>query len=94
MKFIVIAGTSAVMPFAVEVDADTLEQAVTQAIPEEGVDLTLSPVLVIDVESGRAVRPFRSNDGWEFSDTAYRRDLGLATPDEYFNEPQTAEMSE
>ena len=93
MKFIVIAGTSTVMPFAVEVDTATLEQAVTQAIPREDVDLTLSPILVVDVESGKAVRPFRDGDGWGFSDTAYERNLGIATPDDYFQEG-TMEMQE
>ena len=94
MKYIVIAGTSTLMPFAVEVDTATLEQAVTQAIPTEGVDLTLSPMLVVDVESGRAVRPFRDGDGWGFSDTAYSRDLGIATPDDYFVEAGTQEIAE
>ena len=94
MKYIVIAGTSTLMPFAVEVDTATLEQAVTQAIPTEGVDLTLSPMLVVDVESGRAVRPFRDGDGWGFSDTAYSRDLGIATPDDYFVEAGTMEIEE
>lgn len=93
MKFIVIAGTSTVLPFAVEVDTETLEQAVTQAIPKEAEDATLSPVLVID-ESGKAMRPFRDGDGWRFSDTAYERNLGVATPDEYFAEAGTMEIAE
>ena len=94
MKFIVIAGTSTVLPFAVEVDADTLEQAVAQAIPTEDVDMTLSPLVVVDLDSGRALRPFRDGDGWGFSDTAYERNLGVATPDEYFQETGTQEIAE
>ena len=94
MKFIVIAGTSTVKPFAVEADTESMEQAVTQAIPTEDIDLTLSPLLVVDVESGRAVRPFRDGDGWGFSDTAYQSNLGIATPDDYFAEAGTMEIEE
>ena len=94
MKFIVIAGTSTVLPFAVEVDSETMGQAVAQAIPTEDVDMTLSPLLVVDVESGRVVRPFRDGDGWDFSDTAYQSNLGIATPDEYFQETGTMEIVE
>ena len=92
MKFIVIAGTSTVMPFAVEVESETLEQALSVAIPTEGVDFTLSPALIIDAESGKAFRPYRGQSGWAVSDTAYARNLGVATPDEYFQDAGTMEM--
>ena len=92
MKYIVIAGTSTVMPFAVEVDSETLEQAVPQALPADITDATLSPVLIIDAESGKAFRPYRNEDGWAVSDTAYERNLGVATPDEYFQDAGTMEM--
>lgn len=94
MKFIVIAGTSTVMPFAVEADTESMEQAVTQAIPAENADMTLSPLLVVDVESGRAVRPYRDGNGWGFSDTAYQSNLGIATPDDYFAGTGTQEIAE
>ena len=92
MKYIVIAGTSSLLPFAVEVDTDSIEDAVSQAIPNKGVDMTLSPILVIDKENGEVKRPHRTEDGWRVSDTAYDQNLGVFTPDEYFQEPETMEL--
>ena len=91
MKYIVIAGTSTSLPFAVEVDTDSIEDAVSQAIPTEDVDLTLSPILVVNKETGDVKRPYRTEDGWMVSDTAFDR-LGVFTPDEYFEKPETTGM--
>lgn len=94
MKYLVITQSSTILPYVIEVDSSSLESAVAQAIPTKDVDRTLRPNLVIDLESGKAVRPFRDGDGWGFSDTAYEKNLGILTPDNYFSETGTQEIAE
>lgn len=85
MKYIVIAGTSSVLPFAVDVDADSIEAAVDQAVSyKEGRDMTLSAILVIDKQTGEVKRPYKEDGAWKVSNTAYATNIGVFTPDEYF----------
>ena len=94
MKYLVIAQSSTLLPYAVEVDSENIESAVAEAMPTKDFDLTLRPYLVIDIEQGYAMRPIRDGDGWAVSDTAYQQDLGVLTPDDYFVEAGTMEIAE
>jgi hypothetical protein len=37
---------------------------------------------------------YRDGEAWAVSDTAYERNLGVATPDEHFQEAGTMEIAE
>jgi len=92
MKFLLIADTPATLPFAVGIDEETIEQALNKAATMEADEGFMTCLFIIDLESGEAKRMLRGGEGWAVSDTAYNRNLGVATPDEYFKEPETMEM--
>ena len=86
MKFILIADTPATLPFAVGIDEETVEQALTKATAMEAEEVFMTCLFMVDFESGEAKRMYRDGEAWAVSDTAYERNLGVATPDEYFKE--------
>ena len=92
MKFILIADTPASLPFAVSIDEETVEQALTKATAMEAEEGFMTCLFMVDLESGEAKRMFRDGEVWAVNDTAYRRDLGVMTPDEYFQETGTMGM--
>ena len=92
MKFLLIADSPATLPFAVAIDEETVEQALTKAAAIEAEEGFMTCLFMVDLDSGEAKRMYRDGDAWAVSDTAYDRNLGVATPDEYFQEPETMEM--
>ena len=86
MKYLIIGQEAHTLPFVVEVDGQTLEQAlVSTADLEEGRNLFYA-MFIVDLETGEAKRTIRTETGWAVSDTAYTQDIGISTPDEYFQE--------
>jgi len=92
MKFILIADTPHSLPFAVAIDEETIESALIKTADLESEAGYVNALFLIDIESGDVKRLYRDGDYWAASDTAFRKDLGVATPDEYFQEPETMEM--
>ena len=88
MRFILIADTPATLPFAVGVDEETIDQALSRATAMEAEEGFMTCLFMVDLESGEAKRMFRDGEVWAVSDTAYNRNLGVATPDEYFKEQE------
>ena len=88
MKYLLIADTPATLPFAVSIDAETSEQALSRATAMEAEEGFMTCLFMVDLESGEAKRMFRDGEVWAVSDTAYNRNLGVATPDEYFKEQE------
>ena len=86
MRFLLIAGTPQSLPFAVEINEESLSAALAKVSAEEESGYILA-LFLIDLDSSKAHRLFRKKEGgWAASDTAYDRNLGVATPDEYFRE--------
>ena len=93
MKFILIAQESAFLPYAVTVDSEDMQSAIA-AVAESNKDL-LQFSFIVDCDSGNTNRVYWSSEGqWALSDTAFNNRLGVCTTDGFFEEPQTAEMSE
>ena len=93
MKFVLIVQEPAFLSYAVTVDSDDMQSAVS-LIAEANEDL-LHFSFIIDCDSGDARRVYWSSEGqWALSDTAFNNRLGVLTTDGFFEEPQTAEMSE
>ena len=59
MKFILIADTPASLPFAVSIDEETVEQALTKATAMEAEEGFMTCLFMVDLESGEAKRMFR-----------------------------------
>ena len=89
MRFILIADTPQSLPFAVAIDEEVIESAPIKTAEIESEMKYINALFLIDAESGDAKRLYRDGDSWAASDTAFRRDLGVATPDKYFQEPET-----
>ena len=92
MKFLLIADTPATLPFVVGIDEEAIEQALAKATAMEAEEGFMTCLFMVDLESGEAKRMFRDGEVWAVSDTAYNRNLGVATPDGYFQETGTMEM--
>ena len=88
MRFILIADTPATLPFAVGMDEETIDQALSRAAAMEAEEGFMTCLFMVDLESGEAKRMYRDGEVWAVSDTAYNRNLGVATPDEYFKEQE------
>ena len=95
MSYILIAQEAHTLPFAVEMDEENVEQALKKAASmEEGRNI-LQFTFIVDLETKEVKRVSRGLDGeWSASDTAFDANIGIHTPDEYFDTPQTAEISE
>ena len=95
MSYILIAQEAHTLPFVVSVDEETVEQALAKAASmEEGRNI-LQFTFIVDLKTEEVSRVSRDSDGgWLASDTAFDTNIGIETTDEYFEEPQTAEMSE
>ena len=93
MRYLLIGQEAHTLPYAIEITEETLEQALlSTADIEEGRNL-YQAMFIVDLETGEAKRTVRDKKGaWTVSDTAYTQNLGIATPDEYFQEPETMEM--
>ena len=94
MSYILIAQESLTLPFVVRIDGESVEQVLSKAAEmEEGRNM-LQFTFIIDLETQEVKRVSRSSDGgWLATDTALDSDLGVNTKDEYFEDPQTAEMT-
>lgn len=92
MKYLLIADNPATLPFAVSITEETIEQALSSAAKMEADEGFMTCLFMVDLESGEAKRMYRDGEAWAVSDTAYDRNLGVATPDEYFKEPETIGM--
>ena len=86
MKFLLMADTPATLPFVVGIDEETIEQALAKATAMEVEEGFMTCLFMVDLESGEAKRMYRNGEEWAANDTAFRRDLGVMTPDEYFKE--------
>jgi hypothetical protein len=95
MSYILIAQEAHTLPFVVSVDEETVEQALAKAASmEEGRNI-LQFTFIVDLKTEEVSRVSRDSDGgWVASDTAFDANIGIETTDEYFQEPQTAEMIE
>ena len=86
MKFILIADTPHSLPLAVSLDEETIESALVKTADVEEEMKYINALFLVDIESGETKRLYRDQDGWAASNTAFDRNLGVATPDEYFQE--------
>ena len=93
MRFILIADTPATLPFAVGMDEETIDQALSRATAMEAEEGFMTCLFMVDLESGEAKRMYRDGEKWAVNDTAFEK-LGVATPDEYFQETGTMEIEE
>ena len=94
MKFLLIGQEAHTLPFAIEITEETLQKAlVSTANLEEGRNL-LQVSFIVDLDTGEAKRTIRTEAGWAVSDTAYDQNLGIATPDDYFQGTGTMEAAE
>jgi len=94
MKFLLVADTPSTLPFVVKIDEQTIEDAMSRTATMETEELFMSALFLVDLESGEAKRMVRDGDGWKVSDTAYEKNLGVETPDEYFAGTGTQEIAE
>ena len=85
MRFLLIAQELHTLPYAIEMDSESMDVAVTSLTEMKEGKLGLNPMILINLESGEAKRLVRDGEGWMLSDTAFDQ-LGVATPDEYFTE--------
>ena len=86
MSFLLIADTPHSLPFAVTLDEASMESALSKVAEVEQEMKYINALFLADMDSGDVKRLYRDQDGWAASDTAFNRDLGIATPDEYFQE--------
>ena len=95
MSYILIAQEAHTLSYAVKLDEETVEEALTKAATMEEGRNVLQFTFLIDSETQEVKRVSRNSEGgWLVGDTAFDSNIGIYTPDEYFEEPQTAEMSE
>jgi hypothetical protein len=94
MKYLLIAEHPSSLPFAVAIDEQSVEAALSAVTNQEKSEGYMRAMFLIDMEGGEAKRMVRDGEAWAVSDTAYERNLGVATPDEYFKEAGTMEIAE
>ena len=85
MKYILIADDPASLPFAVNIDADSVATAVAQVGSARDNKGYINCWFLVDLENKEIGRLVRDGDEWALSDTAYD-ELGVNTPAEYFTE--------
>ena len=73
MRFILIADTPATLPFAVGIDEETIEQALSRATAMEAEEGFMTCLFMVDLESGEAKRMFRDGEKWAVNDTAFEK---------------------
>jgi len=95
MKFLLMGQEATTLPYAVIINADSLEAATSVAAEmKESPDRVLfQPHLMADLETGDVVRIVWDSEtqGYISIDCAFDQ-FGIETPNEYFTTPQTAEM--
>ena len=86
MKFGVIVASPNVMPYAIDIDADSATASMDVMSKRDDIDF-ISPLMVVDYEGARVLRIRQKETGIEVDDTAY--DL-LGT----YTDVQTQEIAE
>ena len=96
MRFLMLGQEAHTLPYAVNIEADSLSAATSiVADMKESTERNLfQPYLMADLETGNVVRIVWDNEseGYISVDCAFDQ-FGIETPNEYFTTPQTAEMS-
>lgn len=96
MKFLLMGQEATTLPYAIQIDADSLEAATSVAAEMKDAPdrILFQPHLLANLETGDVVRVVWDEEkgGYISVDCAFDQ-LGIETPNEYFTMPQTAEMS-
>ena len=95
MRFLLMGQEATTLPYAVMIEAESLEAATNVAVEmKDSPDRILfQPHLMANLETGEVVRVVwdRDSNGYISIDCAFDK-FGIETPNEYFTMPQTAEM--
>jgi hypothetical protein len=96
MKFLILGQEAHTLPYAVSLEADSLDGAAasTAAIKDLPNTNLFQTHLIVSLDTGEVKRMVwdRESDGYVLIDCAFDK-FGIETPNEYFTMPQTAEMS-
>ena len=95
MKILILGQEAHTLPYAVSIDTDDFNGAVTTAMEmKESKDRNLFHThLIANLDTGEVKRMVwdKEADGYVLIDCAFDK-FGIETPNEYFTMPQTAEM--
>lgn len=87
MKYTFIVQGPASLPYAVDVDGETIEEAARDVMASNADESLFSLQFAIDHDSGKFFRVIRDKDNAPaLSDSAYQQ-VGIQTPDSYFEDP-------
>jgi len=84
MSYILILQERNYLPHAVRLEADTPDVATAEIAEVVNGRVLAVPEWLIEVATGDVRRVFKVEDQVILSDTAFRSDLGIATPPDYF----------
>ena len=84
MSYILILQERNYLPHAVRLEADTPDVATAEIADVVAGGVLSVPEWLIEVATGDVRRVFKVEDQVILSDTAFRSDLGVATPPDYF----------
>ena len=70
MKFGVIVASPNVMPYVIDIDADSATASMDVMSERDDIDF-ISPLMVVDYEGARVLRVRQKETGIEVDDTAY-----------------------
>ena len=95
MKFLILGQEAHTLPYAVSLDAESLDGALeaTVSIKESTSRNLFQTHLIVSLDTGEVKRMIwdKEADGYALIDCAFDQ-FGNETPNEYFTMPQTAEM--
>lgn len=87
MKFLLVADRPHTLPFVERIEEESVEQAMLNVVNLEKSEGYTNAMFLFDLDSGEAMRMVRDGEGgWAVSDSAYDKNLGVSTPDEFFHE--------
>lgn len=84
MSYILILQERNYLPHAVRLEADTPDVATAEIAEVVDGRVMAVPEWLIELATGDVRRVFKVEDQVILSDTAFRSDLGIATPPDYF----------
>ena len=79
MSFLLTATDTYTMPYVVEINEDTLEQALTATASIKEGRLGFRPQFLINLETGEAQRVVEWEGQFRLSDKAYQQNIGVDT---------------
>lgn len=88
MSALLIAQEAHTRPYVITIDGSA-EAALKSVCTMEEERNVFNPMFLIDLDTGVVSRLVRDEEGgWKLNDTAFKQDIGILTPDEWFEEEE------